>query len=126
MRDEESTRRSNVWRDMAGQVSDHVELAALEFRYEAAQAKKRAQAWAVVFLLVLTGFIILQVAAVAGLVKLGLSLAGSSGILALAYFVLGSLVYWIQGRRDKRAGAPFAASQKEIKESLRWIQRLFS
>jgi hypothetical protein len=126
MKDAESNRRNNLWRDVTGQMSDHVELAALELRYETSQAKRRALAWAVVLVLVMTGFIILQVAVVAVLMKTGLSLARSSGILALAYFGLGALIYGLRGRRDGRAGPPFAASQKEIKESLRWIQRLFS
>jgi uncharacterized membrane protein YqjE len=116
----------SIWRDVTEQISDHVNLAALELHYETKQAKKRLLAAAVAFVLVLTGFIVLQVALVGGLMRAGLSLGLASFLLSLAYFLLALIVYWTLGRRDKRAGSPFIATQREIHETLRWIQKIFS
>ena len=55
-------KRTNIWKEVAGQLSDHVDLASLELRYEAEHAGKKLFAAAIVFILVLTGFIVLQVA----------------------------------------------------------------
>ena len=66
-----SERRTNIWSEVAGQVSDHVELASLELRYEAARASKKLVAAAIILVLVLTGFIVLQVALIGGLMKAG-------------------------------------------------------
>jgi uncharacterized membrane protein YqjE len=118
--------RSSVWKDVAGQVSDHVDLAALEMRYEAQQAWKKLVATAIGFLLVLTGFIVLQVAIVGGLMKAGLSMEGSALLLCGLYFALAVGVYWVLGRRDKRVGPPFVGTQREIHETLTWIQKILS
>ena len=48
-------KRTNVWKEVAGQVSDHVDLASLELRYETQQAGKKLFAAAIIFILVLTG-----------------------------------------------------------------------
>jgi uncharacterized membrane protein YqjE len=118
--------RSSIWRDVTEQISDHVDLAALELRYETKQAKKRLLAAAASAVLVLTGFIVLQVALVGALMRAGLSLSLASFLLSLAYFLLALVVYWTLGRRDKRTGPPFLATQREIHETLRWIQKIFS
>ena len=119
-------KRGSIWREVTEQLCDHVDLAALELRYETSQATKRLVAAAVAFVLVLTGFIVLQVAAVGLLMRAGLSLGLASFLLSLAYFVAALVVYWTLGRRDQRAGPPFLATQREIHETLRWIQKIFS
>jgi uncharacterized membrane protein YqjE len=118
--------RSNVWKEVAGQVSDHVDLASLELRYETQQAGKKLVAAAIIFLLVLTGFIVLQIAMVGALTKIGLSMTISALILCGLYFALAAGVYWVLGRRDKRVGPPFVKTQRELHETLRWIQKILS
>jgi hypothetical protein len=118
--------RSNIWKEVAGQISDHVDLASLELRYETQQAGKKLFASAVIFILVLTRFIVLQVALVGAMMKVGLSLGVSASILAGAYFALAIAVWWLLGRRDKLAGPPFIGTQREIHETLRWMQKILS
>src|ERR1019366_61026 len=107
-------KRSNIWREVAGQISDHVDLAALEFRYEAEHARKKLLAAAIIFILVLVGFMVAQVGLVSALMRGGLPLGPSALALSFLYFMLPLVVYWTRGRRDKRAGSPFSASQREI------------
>lgn len=126
MSENSSEKRGSIWQDVTEQVSDHVDLAALELRYETKQAAKRFLAAALIFVLVLTGFIVLQVAIVGLLMRAGLSLGLASFLLSLVYFAVALVVYWTLGRRDPRAGPPFIATQREIHETLRWIQKIFS
>ena len=126
MKENGNDRKGSIWRDVAGQVSDHVDLASLELRYETKQAGKKLLAFAIILVLVLTGFIVLQVAAVGALMKVGLSLGLSALLLSGIYFLLAFVVYWVLGRRDKRAGPPFSASQRELHETLEWIQKILS
>src|ERR1019366_8303794 len=81
-------KRSNMWREVAGQISDHVDLAALEFRYEAEHARKNLLAAAIIFILVLVGFMVAQVVLVSALMKACLSLGLSALALSGLYFVL--------------------------------------
>ena len=126
MKENGNDRKSNIWRDVAGQVSDHVDLASLELRYETKQVGQKVLAYAIILILVLTGFIVLQVAAVGALMKAGLSLGLAALILSGLYFVLALSVYWVFGKRDKRVGPPFAATQRELHETLEWIQKILS
>lgn len=119
-------KRGSLWRDVTDQLSDHLDLAALELRYEAQVAGKKLVAGAIMFLLILTGFIVLQVALVGALMKVGLSLGVSALILSGIYFILAFAVFEVLGRRDKRVGPPFAASQREIHETIKWIQKILS
>src|SRR5690348_11967877 len=112
-----SQNKTNIWKEIAGQVSDHIDLASLELRYEAEHAGKKILAGALMLILVLTGFILLQVAFVDGLMKLGLSLGVSALILGGCYLVVALVVYRILGRRDRRAGPPFAGTQRELHET---------
>src|SRR6266481_3468242 len=124
MKENGNERKSNIWREVAGQVSDHVDLASLELRYETTQVGKKLLACAIILVLVLTGFIVLQVAAVGALMKVGLSLGLSALLLSGLYFILALVVYWVLGRRDKRVGPPFASTQRELHETLEWIQKI--
>jgi uncharacterized membrane protein YqjE len=126
MRENGNERKNNIWSDVAGQVSDHVDLASLELRYETKQVGKKLLAYAIILVLVLTGFIVLQVAAVGALMKVGLSLGLSALILSGVYLLLALVVYWVLGRRDKRVGPPFAGTQRELHETLEWIQKILS
>jgi uncharacterized membrane protein YqjE len=119
------TKRS-ILRDLTDQISDQVDLAALELGYETQEAGKRFLAAGIILVLTLTGFIVLQVAIVGGLMRAGLRLEVAALLSSLVYFALAAGVYWVLGRRDKRAGAPFAGTQKEIHETLKWIQKIFS
>ena len=126
MNESETGKRGSIWCEVTEQLSDHLDLAALEMRYETQQAARRLVAAAVVLILLLTGFIVLQVALVGGLVKAGLSMGLASFLLSLLYFVVALVVFWTLGRRDKRVGAPFIATQWEVHQTLRWIQKIFS
>jgi uncharacterized membrane protein YqjE len=121
-----SERRSNIWREVAGQVSDHVDLASLELRFEAQMAGKKLLAAAIMLILVLTGFIVLQVALIGALMKTGLSLGLSALLFSGLYFLMAIFVYMKLARRDKRAGPPFAGTQRELHETLQWIQKILS
>src|SRR5690349_9283074 len=96
--------RTNIWKEVVGQVSDHMDLAALELRYEADHAGKKLLSAAIIFVLILTGFIVMQVAIVGGLMKLGLSLGLSAFLISVLYFAVAALVFQVLGRRNKRAG----------------------
>jgi heme A synthase len=122
----DNEKRSTIWREATAQFADHVELAALELRYEARQAKRRAVAAATVLILVLTGFILVQAGIILSLMRAGLPAWVASFVLGGTYLVLALVVYVLFGRRDKRAGPPFQGTQRELGETLRWIQNLFS
>jgi len=117
--------KRSLLQDLTDQLADHIDLAALELGYEANEAVKRLIAGAAIFILVLTGFIGLQIALVGLLIKLGLSLGLAAFLLSILYFALAFGVYWALGRRDKRVGPPFAATHREIKGTIRWIQKIF-
>ena len=117
--------KRSLWKDLTDQLSDHIDLAALELGYEAQEAVKRLTAAGIIFILVLTAFIGLQVALIGLLIKLGLSLGLASFILSVVYFAAAFVIYRVLGRRDKRVGPPFAATHRELKGTLRWIQRIF-
>ena len=121
-----SENRTSIWREVTDQISDHVDLAALELHYETQQAGKRLLAVGIVLILVLTGFIVLQVAVIGWLMRAGLSLGIAALLLSFVYFALALGVYWALGRRDKRAGPPFLATQRELHETIQWIQKIFS
>lgn len=121
-----SERKTTIWRELAGQLSDHVDLAALELRYEGTQAMRRLAALGIMLILILTGFIVLQVAIIEGLGRFGLSMGWATLLLSGIYFLGAIIVYMVFCRRDPRLGPPFAASQREVHETLRWIQKLFS
>jgi uncharacterized membrane protein YqjE len=118
--------RTNIWREVAGQISDHVDLASLELRFEAHQAGRKLLAAAIVLVLTLTGFIVLQVALVGAMMRVGLSLGASALILSGLYFLMALAVAWTLGRRDKKVGPPFVGTQRELHETLRWIQKILS
>jgi hypothetical protein len=118
--------QTNIWKEVAGQISDHVDLASLEMRYEAEHAGKKLFSAAIIFILVLTGFIVLQVAVIGALMKLGLSLGLSALIVSVIYFALAAGVFQVLGRRNKRAGPPFIGTQRELHETMRWIQKILS
>jgi len=118
--------RGSIWKDVAEQMSDHVDLAALELRFEARQAAKLLWVAGVVLILVLTAFIVLQVAIVGALMRAGLSMGLAALLLSALYVALALAVYGMFGRRDKRMGPPFIGTQTEMRETLRWIQKIFS
>jgi len=126
MADNGSENKTSIWREVTEQISDHVDLAALELRYETRQAGSRLLAAGIIFVLALTGFIVLQVAVIGWLMRAGLSLGIAALLLSLVYFALAAGVYWKLGRRDKRAGPPFLATQRELHETIKWIQKIFS
>ena len=119
-------KRGSIWKEVAGQISDHVDLASLEMRYEAMRAGEKLIAAAIVFILVLTGFIVLQVAVIGGLMKVGLSVPLAAFVVSFVYFGLAFAAYWALAKRDKSAGPPFVGTQREIHETLRWIQKVLS
>lgn len=120
-----SPKRSSIWKEVAGQLSDHVELASLELRYESERAIKKLLVGGAVLVLVLTGFIVLQVSVVGWLMKAGLSLGTSATLLSAIYFLLAYALFHV-ARRDKRVGPPFASTQRELQSTIQWIQKILS
>lgn len=117
--------RSTIWKQVASQLSDHVELASLELRYEGERALKKLLVAGAMMVLVMTGFIVLQVSLVGWLMKVGLSLGASALILSGVYFVLAYVIFTVS-RRDRRVGPPFAGTQKELQATIQWIQKILS
>jgi uncharacterized membrane protein YqjE len=107
-------------------LSDHLELAGLEARYESQTLARRFTAILVTAILAFGAFVMLQIAIIFGLAKVGIGIGWASLSLAAFYGVLGTVVFWKFGRRDPRGGGPFAGTRREVKESLQWIQKLFS
>ncbi len=120
-----AAKKGSIWQEVAGQLSDHIELASLELRYESERAVKKMVLAGALLVLVLTGFIVLQVSLVGWLMMAGLSLGVSSLILSSFYFILAALLFK-NSRRDKRAGPPFAGTQRELQETIQWIQKILS
>ncbi len=114
------------WSDVAAQLSDHVDLASLELRYESESLGKSFFALAVAFVFGLAGFIVLQVALIGALRLAGISMGLASLLLSVLYFALAFGVYMKFGRRDPRVGAPFLGTQRELHKTLKWIQNVLS
>ena len=108
------------------QLSDHFDLATLELRYEVGIAGRRLLVFGIALILGLTAFALLQISLVFALMKIGLSISLACLILAVVYAGVAVVLGVMFGRRSPKSGAPFAATQREVKESLRWIQKLFS
>jgi hypothetical protein len=122
----ETEKKPSLISEIFSQITDHFDLLALESRYEMECVGKRVAAVAIASVLGITAFTLLQIAIVYGLVKAGLSLGVSCLILAVVYGVVAAVVMLKMGKRDARAGEPFEATQRTIKESLQWIQQVFS
>ena len=71
--------RKTIWKEVTEQISDHIDLAALELRYEARLVGRRLVAAAVSLILALTGFIVLQVALIRVLMRAGLPMGRAAG-----------------------------------------------
>jgi len=107
-------------------LDDQVELASLELEYEATLGARRIAALAGIAILVVTGFALLQVAMIWGLMKLGLSVGISSLILAFLYGGGAALIYRVLVRRDPKVGGAFAGTREELHKNIRWIRHFFS
>jgi len=116
----------SVLADVSAMIEDHLDLAALETHYELQQAGKRGFAFAVIFMLALAAFLLAQVAVVFGLAALGLSIWVSCLVIAALYALAAVGIYVRWGRRDPRVGPAFAGTRREVGETLRWVQKIFS
>jgi hypothetical protein len=107
-------------------LEDHMELGALECRYESSQARRRIRAVIFGAVFGLTAFVFLQVALVQGLLRAGFPLLELCLLAAAVYGTLAVIIYRRWGRRDPRAGPPFQTSGEEFKRSLQWIRQNLS
>jgi hypothetical protein len=107
-------------------LADHMELAQLEYRYEASVMRRRFRVFTAAILFTFCSWVLIQIAVLDGLSRLKFPLCVSALILAGFNLAVGLILCDRYGRRDKRAGEPFSASQEELKRSLQWIQRSLS
>jgi len=112
--------------ELAGVLSDHIDLVSLEAGYESQQAARRLAAIVVAACLLFGAFVLLQVAILFGLARLGIGVGWASLGLAVLYGLIGTGIAARWGRRDPKVGSPFEGTRREVKESLQWIQKLFS
>ncbi len=115
----------SVVRDAIDQIVDHGRLASLEWSYEKNQTLRRLVAIGLSVFFAFFGFAMLQVAIVHLLMKTGLSLGAVCLILAMVYGGLSFACCKLMGVRDARVGLPFEGTRRELKETVRWIQKLF-
>jgi uncharacterized membrane protein YqjE len=108
------------------QISDHLELISLESRYESGRAMRWLAFVGASLFIAFFAFALLQVTFVGLLMKMGLSLGLSCLTLAVVYGLVAAGLGWTVMRSNRGAGMPFEASQREIKETLKWIQKLLS
>jgi uncharacterized membrane protein YqjE len=118
--------KKSITGEVLSLLEDHMELASLEWEYEKAQSKRRLGALAGIALLSVSAFAFLQIAIVAGLVALGLTLPIASLVLAGAYLILSAILFSTLGKRDKQAGEPFQGTRQEIRRNIKWIRQIFS
>lgn len=126
MTDSEGEPKGSRWSEIFALLDDQLKLASLELRYEKALALRRVLAYGMVVLLVATAFVLLQVALVCALLRVGLALGGACLGLGCVYVAGAWGVFRVWARRDPRVGKPFQASAEELKENLRWIRKFFS
>ena len=107
-------------------IKDHIELAHLECSYEKAQSGRRLGVGALIAFCGLCSFLFIQLAAIIGLLKLGIPLYGVCLGFGALYALVGTWIYRRFGHRDSRAGEPFQGSREELLRSLQWIQQLLS
>jgi uncharacterized membrane protein YqjE len=123
----QETHRPSLLADLAGVLEDHVNLAALEAQFEVQQASRRFLVLAIAAVLGLSGFLLLQVAIVDGLVVLlKLPVWGVCLILTVIYGTAAAVIFNTYGQRDPKAGTPFSGTRRELIGTLQWIQKLFS
>lgn len=112
--------------DMVGLLNDQADLAALELHYETAQATRRLVALILAGLFALASFGILQLMILNILIQFRLSWLAASALLVVLDAIVAVLIFKFVGLRDPRAGRPFEGTRRESKETLQWIQKLFS
>jgi len=107
-------------------LEDHLELAALEWDYEKKQSSRRFSAILAAGALVISAFVLLNIALVRALAAFGGSLGWVCVGLGVLYVLAGVLFYRYGGLRDPRVGEPFQGTRQELNRSLEWIQKHFS
>jgi hypothetical protein len=113
--------------NLAGILEDHVHLATVEAKYEVDQARRRFVAMGIALILGAIAFLLGQVAIVDGLGALfKLPVWAVCLILTVIYGSLAAYMFNSFGKRDLKAGAPFAGTRRELIATLQWIQQLFS
>jgi len=107
-------------------LDDYIELGTLECRYEGSQARRRIYFVVLGAVLGLTAFVLVQVAAVHGLLQRDLPLRAICLLAATGYGILSVCICRWRGRRDPSAGKPFQASSEEFRCNLQWIRQNLS
>jgi len=112
-------------KETLNQISDHIELAALEWRYEKDQSLRTVAAIGAAVFLLFFAFALIQIALIRALMVAGLSLGLACMVLAAVYATSAVVIVMKFGKRDRRAGEPFAGTRREARETFQWIQKLF-
>jgi uncharacterized membrane protein YqjE len=121
------TRPPSLLANLAGVLEDHVNLATIEAEFEVDQARRRFLVLGVALMLGSIAFLLGQVAIVDGLVALlKLPVWAVCLILMVIYGSAAAYIVTHFGRRDPKAGTPFAGTRRELIGTLQWIQKLFS
>jgi len=124
--DSSSTRSRSVLADVTAMLEDHMDLAALETQYEVEQAGRRSVAFGIIFMLALAAFLLVQVSVIYGLSALGMPVWGACLVMASVYALSAIAIFVRWGRRDARIGPAFAATRREMGETVQWMQKIFS
>jgi hypothetical protein len=104
----------------------HWRLGLLESRYELVQGGRRVAAALAAVVAAATGYVILQIALVRGLMAVGLPLGAACLLLAAAYLGAAWGLVSLGARRNPAAGRPYQGSRDELQRSMAWIHQRFS
>jgi len=108
-----------------GLLEDQIELVALEWQYEKSHSLRRILAVVFGVLFAVAAFSMMLVAAVLGLVSLGLTTAQACLILGGILAVIAAILLLGFTQRDPQAGPPFQGSREEARKNIQWIRRFF-
>jgi hypothetical protein len=114
-----------ILKQMRDVLGAHVDLVALESRYEWDYWRRLVVVLAICGLLAFSVYILLNIVVLSALVHAGLPLWGACLILIGVYAAAAAFLFFGTVKRDPRAGAPFQGSLAEWQRSLAWIQKRF-
>lgn len=112
--------------EMLSLLEDQMDLAALEWDFEKKHNVRRFGAIAGAVVLFLSAFVVLQAAAILGLVALGLGPGWACLALAGLELLVGGLLLSAMGKRDPKVGEPFKGTRQEFRKNIQWIRQILS
>ena len=107
-------------------LEDHVELASLELRFARQELRRRTMFLFGAILGGVSAFVLLHVAGLSILSRLGVPLYIPCLMLTLAYAIIAQRAFRRAVWRDPRVGEYFQATSQELNKSLQWTRQLFS